>query len=185
MVAPFGLMSMVREIKPTFRSLIKSILVASILYYSQQPIVAQDTIDMVRIKGKPIIVGKLNGKNAYFLVDTGADITILNEVDTKKYKIRYRKTLLKGNMISGLISRHERDIWVATNANFYLGNKQMNACFKVLDLSNIKASIGRKSGVWINGIIGSDMMKQYDFIIDYGTRQVRFTHLESASNTCL
>ncbi|MBX2842122.1 MAG: aspartyl protease family protein [Flammeovirgaceae bacterium] len=43
---------------------------------------------MSSLKAKPIIKGKINGQNAYFLIDTGADITLLDSKDAKKFQYR-------------------------------------------------------------------------------------------------
>ena len=169
----------------TIKLLVKLLLLTSIFYYHNLTLAAQDTVKMHRMNDQPIVVGKLNGKKAYFLVDSGADICILNKKDVGRYNIRYRKSNSKGNKISGLGSRLEGNILVAINSNFYLGNKKMEACFKVMDLSIIKGSIGSRSGVWINGIIGSDLMKKYQFIIDYSRQELSFTHFSSLRNTCL
>ena len=144
----------------------------------------QDTVKIIRMKDYPIVVGSLNGKKAFFLVDSGANITILNINDVKRYKIKYSKSISKVKIISGLTA-NQREILVATNTSLYLGNRKIEACFKLLDLSNLKDSIGASNGVWINGIIGSDLMKKYKFTIDYGNQEIRFDHTTSYSKTCL
>jgi len=144
----------------------------------------QDTVKIIRLKGHPIVAGSLNGKKAFFLVDSGANITILNINDVNRYQIRYSESISKVKIISGLTA-NQTEILVATNTSLYLGNRKMEACFKLLDLSNLRDSIGVSDGIWINGIIGSDLMKKYKFTIDYGNQEIRFDHTTSYSKTCL
>ena len=146
---------------------------------------AQDTIKVHRMKELPIVVGELNGKRAYFLVDTGASITILNQSDAQRLKIRYRKSISKSHVISGVVSNHNQSILVAVNAKLYLNGRKIDACFKILNLTNIKNSIRSSSGIWISGIIGSDIMIPYNFVIDYSTQEIRFTHFSYSGITCL
>ncbi len=165
--------------------LVRIFSIAFIFCCIHEYIAAQEQIKVVGMKQQPIVLGKLNGKNAYFLIDTGADISILNKADIRRFKIKSRKTLVRDHVISGLVSQHEQEILVATNANLYMANKKMNVCFKVLDITNVKVSLGRDCGIWINGIIGSDLMQQYNFVIDYGRQRISFTHLATTSSTCL
>ena len=162
----------------TFSRLIKSIILIAIIWFVGCTILAQQTIKIIKMKDQPIVVGKLNGKKAYFLVDTGADITILHLKDANRYKFNYRKPLYDYN-ISGLDSRTKHEVSVANNVNLYLGASKMEGCYKVYNLSNIIESIGNSTGIWINGIIGSDLMKRYHFLIDYGRQEIRFTEVIS------
>lgn len=136
---------------------------------------AQETIKMVKAKGKPIVIGELNGKKAFFLVDTGSDITIINLIDAKRYKLKYRETILKGYKLSGLTSAYSGDILIADNVDLYLGTKKLDGCYKLIDLSNLVNSMSKSARISINGIIGSDLMRKYKFLIDYNTKEISFS----------
>ncbi|MCG8309935.1 MAG: aspartyl protease family protein [Cytophagales bacterium] len=135
----------------------------------------QISVRMIGADSQPIIKGKLNGKNAYFLVDSGSDATILNFRDVKKYGINYAKIYSDRYRFSGLNSEQSGEFLIANNMDMYLNGKKMEGCYWLLDLSKIVRSISSDTGIRINGIIGSDMMRKYDFVIDYETEKVYFT----------
>ena len=115
----------------------KFIIFISFFWFIGQSLLAQETIKMVRVKGQPIIVGELNGKKAYFLVDTGSDITLLNAKDANRYKFKYGRSVIKGHKLSGFGSQHTGDILVAYNVDLYLGTRKMEVGCRVFDLTNI------------------------------------------------
>lgn len=155
--------------------LMKPIVLILIFLFIGQTMLAQEAMKMVKVKGQPIIVGNLNGKKAYFLVDTGSDVTFLNLKDAYRYKFKYAKTVIPGYQLSGLTSRHGEEMLEAYNVDLYLGRRKIEAKYRVFDLTNIIESIGASTGVWINGIIGSDVMRRYKFFIDYEANEIRFS----------
>lgn len=139
-------------------------------------VVAQDTIKIIKLKNQPIIEATLNGEKAHFLVDTGSDITMLHLEDAKKYNFEYREQSLKDYQISGLGSRLRGKVLEAYNVKLYLGTQKMQAIYRVFDLENIVTSMSVGTGIRINGIIGSDLMKRYRFVINYHTEEIVFSH---------
>lgn len=139
-------------------------------------VVAQDTVKIIRLKNQPIIEGTINGKKAYFLVDTGSDITMLDEGSAKKYNFEYREESLKDYQITGLGSKHRGKTLQAYNVKLYLGTQKIQTIYRVFDLENIATSMSIGTGIRINGIIGSDLMKRYGFVINYNTREITFNY---------
>ncbi|MEN7546962.1 retropepsin-like aspartic protease [Rapidithrix thailandica] len=150
----------------------KWIVLVLILGVLSQIAFAQEVIKIITLKNQPIVIGKLNGKKAYFLIDTGSDVTLLNLKDANKFRFKFRKIDLQGYKLSALGSEHQQEIWMAYNVAIHLGNKKMKGYFKVFDLSRIASSIRRDSGIKINGIIGSDVMKKHKFLIDYEAKEI-------------
>ena len=142
--------------------------------YSSFTILAQESINIVSLDSQPIIKGKLNEKTAYFLVDSGSDVTIINLKDTKKFKINYGKMYSDRYRFSGLYSEHKGDILVAKGMDLELNDKKISGRYLLFDLSKIAQSLSKDSGIQINGIIGSDVMKNYNFVINYETEEIHF-----------
>lgn len=125
-----------------------------------------DQLSILGKATKPIVQGTLNGKEAYFLLDTGSDITILNADDKEDYRFKtYTKPQANHRVASlGSTTRGLRNTF---NVKIMLGNQKINQHVFAYDLSNIVKSIAAKFRVDIVGIIGSDVMRKYNFKIDY------------------
>ena len=131
-------------------------------------------IKIFGLKHQPIIVGKLNGKTAYFLLDTGSDITVLNLDDARKYEFIIAKNRYKKLTLSGLTDKYRGDYRTAYNIELFLGKQKVETKYWVFDLSIVIDSIFKNTNLRISGIVGSDVMKRYEFVIDYPEREVRF-----------
>ncbi len=121
---------------------------------------------------QPIVRGRLNGKKAYFLVDTGSDITCLNLSDTKRYDIKYKQALQR-LVLTGINSQQGKHL-IANHVDLELDEIPLTWRFKVLDIDKIAESIQWDTGIRINGIIGSDLMHKYQFVINYTLNEITF-----------
>lgn len=128
-------------------------------------------IKIFNLHKKPIIETTLNGKKAYFLLDTGSDITMLNKHDGKKYGF---KLLLRENESHAAIGIGGKtaDISSVYKVQLELGSTRINTRYLAYDMSDIVRAIAQDTGVEISGIIGSDAMKRYGIIIDYKNKVV-------------
>ena len=134
-------------------------------------------LKIVNLRSKPIVKGVLNGKMAYFLLDTGSDLTILDAGSARKYGFKTIQSKGKVLMIEGLGGSH-RDFRRATGLKLFMDESLIYTHFFAFDLSNIVNSLNANTGMKIVGIIGSDVMRKYGFKIDYGNKLVRFTSVE-------
>lgn len=130
-------------------------------------------IRIVNLQQKPIIEGTLNGKRAYFLLDTGSDFTLLNEGMSQRYGFsalerQHGESAHKALGVGGNIVSFR----LVHNATIVLGSTKLSANCRAYDMSRLVDVIRRKSGIEIVGIIGSDAMKRHGVIIDYGNREV-------------
>ena len=147
-------------------------LLFSLLLICSTGLRAQEPIKIEHLKNKPIVVGKINGRKAYFLLDTGSDLTLLHEGKAAYYGFKIKK-MVNPQRITGANGRIS-EINRAGNVNLILGTLPITTAYFTYDLSAIIRSIYNKSFVRISGIIGSDVMIRYGFVIDYGNKQVLY-----------
>lgn len=128
-------------------------------------------IKIFNLYRKPIVEVMLNGQKAYFLLDTGSDITMLNKDEKNKYgfKLYIRENenhaaVGIGGKTAGLTSIYQ--------VHLKLGSTRIVTNYLAYDLSAIVRAIDQSTGVKISGIIGSDAMKRYGIIIDYKKRVI-------------
>lgn len=127
-------------------------------------------IKIINLHKKPIIEATLNGKKAYFLLDTGSDITMLSKHDDKKYGF---KLLVRDENHAALgIGGKTAGMTSAYQVRLELGTTRINTRYLAHDLSAIAQAIEKDTGLSISGIIGSDAMKRYGIIIDYKNRVI-------------
>ncbi len=130
------------------------------------------TLEIVSLKSKPIVVGYINGKKAYFLLDTGSDLTIINRNAARKYGFKLI-TNYNNKLIEGLGST-TTEIKRVGGIFLKMNDTHINTKFYAFNLNNIVRSLEIKTNREIVGIIGSDVMKKYNFSIDFGNKLVHF-----------
>lgn len=103
-----------------------------------------------------IVEGQVNGKSAYFLIDTGASVGLIDKAKKKKYGLkegfRYHGTLIGAG--GEMKDVKHCDTFVE------LEGKTIPQ-FLLADISNVVKSIKRETGIEILGIIS---LKQMEFI---------------------
>jgi predicted aspartyl protease len=118
---------------------------------------AQDTTAIMVIKNIPIIKGTINGKAAYFVVDTGASITILNGALARAYSYKVvDNRYLERCRIVGLGG--ECVLREAKFATVKLGHHELNFINRVSDLHRLSAHFSEYN-LEIAGIIGMDLLR--------------------------
>lgn len=125
-------------------------------------------VDIYNLNRKPIIQATLNGKKAYFLLDTGSNITILNLPDRSKFGFLLKRTNMEAIGLGGRAGK----LYRAINVELVLGSTKIKARYLAYDMSAIVKNIHKSTRINISGIIGSEVMKQYGVVIDYKKRQV-------------
>ena len=132
-----------------------------------------EMLEVVMMQDQPIVKGTINGKNAYLLLDTGADVSIIHFKDAKRYGFschtrssmkKFRVTGL-GASVKGLVGVYDMDL--------QLGSQIIRADYIALDLSNIINSLNTGTSVKINGIIGSKALRMHGFLIDYHHKEIK------------
>lgn len=112
----------------------------------------------------PIVEGKINGKKAIFIVDTGASCSLLNESASSEFNFNYR--VAKNTFVQSLTT--ESPLQEATNCTIHIGPIELrNHVFKTRDMAGIVSVILKHENVYIAGIIGADILNKYRMTIDF------------------
>jgi len=119
----------------------------------------------------PVIEGRINGKRAYFIVDTGASCSLLNEQAAHRYGFQYRAR--SEEQVVGL--NGQAKINLAFDYDVQLGPVHLKqAVFRTRHLAELANIIRINDHIDIAGIIGADILKRYGMVIDFNSNTVCF-----------
>lgn len=122
----------------------------------------------------PLVDAFLNGESRLFLLDSGAPFSILNS----KYIEGLNKDTKKlGSFqdVSGNVSSPNMDITTVKELEF-AGSKIKNQKIVVLDMNRLEQSL-KTDGIY--GLIGYDMLKEYDIFLDYSKKRLTLIRPDS------
>lgn len=117
----------------------------------------------------PIVEGTLNGHKCYFLLDTGASISILDINQTKNYNVRKFVGDDVGVVGYGGVTMVNYDL---ENYSIYLGNVKLTEDFQGKDIGTIVKTISKQTNYKIVGIIGNNNIATNDFILNFKTGEI-------------
>lgn len=119
----------------------------------------------------PVVEGRINGKKAFFVIDTGASISILDEACSKRFG--FRVTASVDRTVIGLGG--ESRINDAINCSVEFGPLKIeHVIFRTKRLGEFVAIIRKNNHVEIVGIIGADVFDHYKININYKNRTITF-----------
>lgn len=153
----------------------KSFIISWIIFTTAISNREYEYIEIVNLDRKPIVEARLNGKSAYFLIDTGSDISILNKDDRHEYGFRLftQKADNHNSVGVGVGVGGKTSAFIDTHrVQLELGSTRINTRYMAYDLSAIVQGIHKNTGIEIAGIIGSDVMKRYGIIVDFRNKQI-------------
>ena len=135
-----------------------------------EPIVQSNTIAVEQVtkiidyKFLPIIEGKLNGKIAYFLLDTGASISVIDKNQFEKYGV-----IEVGKSDTGVVGYGGTDseLNILENVNVYVGNTNLTGEFHGKNIKTIVQTINKSSGYKVVGILGNNNISTNRWILDF------------------
>jgi hypothetical protein len=120
-------------------------------------------------KTEPLIIiqGLVNGKGPYaFVVDTGASMTVVSPLVARRAGICLKGTKAKAAGVDGFL-----DATITTLRSLRIG---------ALEATNLKVAIvslavlNRSTRLKLGGIIGYNILKHYQVIIDYPSKRIFF-----------
>ena len=121
----------------------------------------KETLDLTDL---PIVTFEQNGNKINFLLDTGANRSVINKTILSNYTYT---ELGANNTLSGLdgIKRVVDNI----NMNINYGDIIFEETFQVSDLSPIFDSIKQETGATLHGILGNAFFQKYKYVIDFNS----------------
>lgn len=121
-----------------------------------------------------MVQGKIHGKEARFLVDTGASRSVFdpNTITDFIDNVAFEK---KEGMTAGVGSSDLESATFMIEV-FSIGELEIHDYEAVaLDLENIHEMYGKLGLPRIDGIIGGDLLKRYKAVINYKGKKLRLT----------
>lgn len=121
-----------------------------------------------------MLKGTIHGKDANFLIDTGASRSVFdpNTISTFIDDLQFEK---KEGMTAGVGSSDLESSTFQID-EFSLGELEIHDYEAVaLDLENIHEMYGKLDLPRIDGIVGGDLLKRYKAVINYRSKKLRFT----------
>lgn len=116
-----------------------------------------------------IVEGVVNGKPAYFLLDTGASVGLIDDRQAKKYKLgrgrRFNGTLVGAG--GEIRNSYMCDTFV------HIGDRIVSQ-FVLTSLTGVRDSIREETGYDILGIIGLPQMKMVNISLDLNDNMIVF-----------
>jgi hypothetical protein len=123
---------------------------------------------------------KVNGTDARFLIDTGASKTVLDKAFVNTLpgvSLKVSETLTSGVGTNTLESEH-------TNIhNIKIGKLEINdANVAVIDLSHVNQTYRSIGLPELNGVLGGDLLSDYNAVINYGKKKLLLRKLKQKKN---
>ena len=116
---------------------------------------------------RPIIKGKVGDKEAYFLLDTGTNLALIDSTQTYEYNLE-KGIEFSGNIIGtgGLGTKA-----YYCNTPVLIRDKSIKG-FLLYDLNQIRNSIQRETGINILGIISYPQMKELGIVLNPSKNEI-------------
>lgn len=143
--------------------------------HSTDPLDNRSSIEIKSLEKVPIVEVTLNGKTAYFVLDSGSDVSLLDSAEANDYGFFFQKRATRS--IVGA-SGGNQSLYQATGVNLQIDRQPLQTAFYATDLSPVIESLSNSTGIAISGIIGMDLMRKYGFEIDYLAQKLTL-HLSS------
>ena len=121
-----------------------------------------------------MVKGMIHGKEANFLIDTGASQSVFDPKTISSFidNIQFEK---KEGLSAGL-GISESEIITFTIETLSIGDLEIHDYeAAAMDLENVYEMYGKVGLPHIDGIIGGDLLKRYKAVINYRSKKLRLT----------
>lgn len=146
---------------------LQTILILTIIVFTAEAHIVENNIEIVSLEKVPIIEVNLNGKTAYFVLDSGSDLSLLHLEEAENFQFTRQRRASKS--IVGA-SGGKQSLFETSKVELQIGQQPLQTLFYATDLSTVVESLSISTGFTISGIIGMDLMRRYGFEIDYGNQ---------------
>lgn len=119
--------------------------------------------DVINRSGLPVVTFSNGGKKFMFLLDTGSNYSIIDSNSLNQVE----HSVIEG--ATGEVYGMDGSIVKISYAHIVLkgDNSTFEDNFQVVNMSNAFANLKENQGVEVIGIIGSNFMNRYNFILDF------------------
>lgn len=121
-----------------------------------------------------VVEAELLNQKGNFIIDTGSENLILNQVHFSNFYAYQRKEAASSGILQTIDNPYEKRIKELALSNFKLKNKTSD----VINLSHIETS----KKVKLLGIIGFSILKDYEVFIDLYLNQITLTKVDKFGN---
>lgn len=118
----------------------------------------RESMDLVNL---PVVTFENNGNKYNFIIDTGANDSIINE-SCENILVTPHKTK---NIVQGIIGDNKKCHTVTIE--FSYKNMTFETLFNVVDLKELFNTIKEDYGITIHGILGTNFLDKYNYVIDF------------------
>ena len=119
------------------------------------------------------VAGKINGKKAHLIIDSGASQTVFDKNRIEDFlghnKFEKSKSFSSGLGTNSMESHLVKAPGLSVG-NFEIKDEKMI----LLDLSHVNESYQALKLKPVDGVIGGDILKRYKAVIDYGKKVITF-----------
>ncbi len=112
---------------------------------------------------------KVNYVSGVFLVDTGASNSCIDYLSASKFNLKLKKS----NEIASSATNQISETYYSKNNILKIGDFQKNDFnFMLFDMTHINDSLKEKEISELDGIIGSDILNQFNACINYKKKEI-------------
>lgn len=119
----------------------------------------REAMDLVEL---PIVTFYIGDKKVNFLLDTGANASIINEAILDKIEYSASENT---NSVMGIEGNAKKANCVNIDL-MYKDNKYTEE-FQVMDMSGVFGAMRQECGVVVNGLIGTSFFSKYKYVLDF------------------
>ena len=117
-----------------------------------------------------LIECEINYVSGFFLVDTGASNSCIDLIKSKKFNLKFEKS---NELASSATNKISETYFSKTNILKIGGCKKNDLELVLFDMTFINNSLKEKSIKEVDGIIGGDILNQFNACIDYKREEIR------------
>lgn len=129
--------------------------------------VGDNKINFISSNGIPVVEGKINDIDCYFIIDSGASLSVLNEAEKNRFGFSSFDSDMEAAGYGGSAVFKE-----VVGVDIEIGGIKFMTSFKSQNLTPIVDIIYKTQGIRISGIIGSDIMHKNNFVINYSEKSI-------------
>ena len=109
----------------------------------------------------------VNGKPCLFMIDTGAGATVIDRTKQDRFGLKLIHSSDYAAGIGSVSALAGTEAMMTINGH----NIQVDSLY-LMDISFVNAELKKHQGRKVDGLLGSDFLKKYQAVIDYGKEKI-------------